>query len=281
MSVLVELLRENYASTTVIGIGKETIDSLRGIIECESSHPEERRLDFFLIDDDGIIEKYDDLAIIKLSDVAKIVSGTDVVFVIANIDDEESFHKAEKVARGVQSAGVFLSVCIAVCVDLKKDREERIVDSLTNLVDSFFIVRNDGKEYPRELVCQIVHGIFSVYGWPNLVGLDLDYVKDVLGSGGRAYIGYSEGKAKKNSDYMQIAQEAISTKDIVEYLPKARGRLLNVTSSEDNMSVEGLNDVVMLLGKGTNSGVEYIWSGSIDKVTSNHISVYVILTRTT
>lgn len=269
-----ELVCGNYASTAIIGIGKETIDSLRTIIERESTHPQERRVDFFLIEDDDIIEKYDGVSIIKLSNVAKIVSGTDVVFLIANIDDEKNFQKVEKAARAMQSAKVFISVFIAV------GREEKLSDILTNSVDSFFIVQNGGKENSKEEVCRIVHGIFSVYGWPNLVGLDLEYVKDVLGSGGRAYIGYSEGEANEDSDYTKIAQEAISSKEMVEYLSNARGCLLNVTSSEDNMSIKGLNDVVMFFEKETNSGVEYVWSCSLDKMKFNHISVYVILTRT-
>ena len=153
-------------------------------------------------------------------------------------------------------------------ITIPNDRLLQVVDKKTSIMDAFRIA--------DDVLRQGVKGISDLIAVPGLINLDFADVKSIMSNAGSALMGIGEG-AGENAAVM-AAKAAIDSPLLETSIQGARGVLLNITGSAENLSMFEVNEASVTIQEAANVDANIIFGASLDDSLGDTVRVTVIAT---
>ena len=227
--------------------------------------------------------------------IAKLVEGTDMVFVTAGMGGGTGTGAAPVVADIAREAGA-LTVAI-VTKPFKFEGANRMrqantgIEELSSRVDSLVIIPNDRLKYVTDqkitfanafgiaddVLNQAVSSISELVGYSPDVLINLDFadVSSVMKDAGRAHmgVGIASGSAKAE----QAAMQAVASPLLETSINGATGVLVNITGSKE-MTLEDVEIAAGIVEEAANPEANIIFGATYSDAMDDEIRVTVIST---
>ena len=228
-------------------------------------------------------------------DVAKVLSGADLVFVTCGMGGGTGTGAAPIVAQLAQEAGA-LTVGIVTKPFLFEGRKrmrqaEAGIAEMQKYVDTMIVVPNErllavvGKGIPfqdalkkaDEVLLHATQGISSIISVTGLINVDFADVRTVMKGGGSAIMGTGIGRGENRA--IDAAQQAISSPllDNVS-ISGARGVLINITGGENDMGLGEVTQISEIIKDAVGEESEIIFGAVPEPAMQGEIRVTVIAT---
>ncbi len=227
--------------------------------------------------------------------IAKIVEGTDMVFVTAGMGGGTGTGAAPIVADIAREAGA-LTVAI-VTKPFKFEGANRMrqanigIEELSSRVDSLVIIPNDRLKYVTDqkitfanafgiaddVLNQAVSSISELVGYSPDVLINLDFadVSSVMKDAGRAHMGV--GRASGSAKAEQAAMQAVASPLLETSINGATGVLVNITGSKE-MTLEDVEIAAGIVEEAANPEANIIFGATYCDDMDDEIRVTVIST---
>ncbi len=227
--------------------------------------------------------------------IAKIVEGTDMVFVTAGMGGGTGTGAAPIVADIAREAGA-LTVAI-VTKPFKFEGANRMrqanvgIEELSSRVDSLVIIPNDRLKYVTDqkitfanafgiaddVLNQAVSSISELVGYSPDVLINLDFadVSSVMKDAGRAHMGV--GRASGSAKAEQAAMQAVASPLLETSINGATGVLVNITGSKE-MTLEDVEIAAGIVEEAANPEANIIFGATYSNDMDDEIRVTVIST---
>ncbi len=226
--------------------------------------------------------------------IAKILEGTDMVFVTAGMGGGTGTGGAPIVASIAKSVGAL--VIGIVTKPFKWEGKKRMMNAeegiheLRRNVDSLIVIPNDrllnildstvsartAFDKPNEVLYEATRGIADIITVPGIINVDFADVRAVMNSSGEAIMGC--GVASGENRAIEAAQNAISSPLLEGVSIKgAKNILLNVTGSDDlTMQEIDEGNKIIYEAAGEEANVIFGWVSKEDM--NEYVSYTVIAT---
>ena len=227
--------------------------------------------------------------------IAKLVEGTDMVFVTAGMGGGTGTGAAPVVADIAREAGA-LTVAI-VTKPFKFEGANRMrqantgIEELSSRVDSLVIIPNDRLKYVTDqkitfanafgiaddVLNQAVSSISELVGYSPDVLINLDFadVSSVMKDAGRAHMGV--GVASGSAKAEQAAMQAVASPLLETSINGATGVLVNITGSKE-MTLEDVEIAAGIVEEAANPEANIIFGATYSDAMDDEIRVTVIST---
>ena len=227
--------------------------------------------------------------------IAKILEGTDMVFITAGMGGGTGTGAAPIIADLAHEAGI-LTVGV-VTKPFKFEGANRMkqaemgIANLSEKVDSLIIIPNDRLKYVTDqkitfanafgiaddVLKQAVQSISELVGYSEHVNFNLDFadVSAIMKDAGRAHMGVGSATGRDKAE--QAAMAAVASPLLESSINGAMGVLINITGSSDL----GLDDVETAAGivqEAANDSANIIFGATIDDSLQDEMRVTVIAT---
>ena len=227
--------------------------------------------------------------------IAKILEGTDMVFITAGMGGGTGTGAAPIIADLAHEAGI-LTVGV-VTKPFKFEGANRMkqaemgIANLSEKVDSLIIIPNDRLKYVTDqkitfanafgiaddVLKQSVQSIAELVGYDEHVLINLDFadVSSVMKDAGHAHMGVGSATGRDKAE--QAAMAAVASPLLESSINGAMGVLINITGSSDL----GLDDVETAAGivqEAANDSANIIFGATIDDSLQDEMRVTVIAT---
>ena len=227
------------------------------------------------------------------NEIAKVLEGTDMVFITAGMGGGTGTGAAPVVADIARETGV-LTVGVVTKpfgFEGKKRMTQAMngIDELLGKVDSLLVIPNDRLKYATdqkvtfanafEIADEVLHeAVTSISGLiknTGFINLDFADVCTIMRGAGFAHmgVGHAVGKGKAED----AAQMAISSPLMETSINGARGVLINITGSED-MGLDDVETAANLVQAAAHPDANIIFGASFDNSMEDEIRVIVIAT---
>ena len=226
---------------------------------------------YFVIDD---APKFfpDKIKFIKREQIADILSGADVVFMLTALDDAATCGTAHLVADCVKN--VWFSVAVI--------QSASNVDELRHMKENFGVVVNLAEQQFSQTVedfaYKIVHGIHSIYDeefYPYLMPVDGEDLKELLTCGRKTFVGF--GEASSENPIVAAVNAALDSSPVKNNLQSARSVFLNILGSNDFLSMMEANEASTLVFNSTNPDGEFYFVVNLDDALAEKIFVMIVV----
>ena len=227
-------------------------------------------------------------------DILQALTGADMVFVTAGMGGGTGTGAAPIVAACAREIGALtvavvtrpftfegrqrqknaeggierLKEHVDTIITIPNDRLLQVVDKKTPITDAFSIA--------DDVLRQGVKGISDLIALPGLINLDFADVKSIMSDAGSALMGIGEGTGE--SAAVQAAKAAINSPLLETSIQGARGVLLNITGSKDNLSMYEVNEASVTIQEAVNVDANIIFGASLDETLGDVVRVTVIAT---
>ena len=233
-------------------------------------------------------------AIESRDDILEAVSGADMVFITAGMGGGTGTGAAAVVAECAREKGA-LTVAVVTrpftfegrnrqqkadmglaklrqhvdtILVIPNDRILQVVDKKTSLTEAFRIA--------DDVLRQGVQGITDTIATDGLVNLDFADVKNIMSDAGSALMGIGEGSGE-NAPII-AAKNAIDSPLLETTLEGARGVLINVTGSSENLSIFEVNEAMGIIAEAADPEANIIFGARIDDSLGDIVRVTVVAT---
>ena len=227
--------------------------------------------------------------------IAKILEGTDMVFITAGMGGGTGTGAAPIVAdlaheAGILTVGVVTKPFKFEGANRMRQAEEGIA-ALAEKVDSLIIIPNDRLKYVTDqkitfanafgiaddVLKQAVTSISELVGYSERVIINLDFadVSAVLKDAGRAHMGVSIASGREKAE--QAALSAVASPLLETSINGATGVLVNVTGSAE-LTLEDVDTAVGIVQEAANPEANIIFSATWDDSYQDEMRVTVIAT---
>ena len=143
--------------------------------------------------------------------------------------------------------------------------------------DLFFAVLFHGRiQSADDVLRQGVKGISDLIAIPGLINLDFADVKNIMSNSGSALMGI--GEATGENAAVEAAKIAIKSPLLETSIDGARGVLLNVTGTEENLSMYEVTEASSAIRQVVDDQANIIWGAAIDDTLGDTVRVTVIAT---
>lgn len=197
-----------------------------------AKHESSTHIKYFVIDDAPKIFP-DKIKIIGREQIADVVRGSDVVFMLTALTDAATCKTAHLVADCVQN--VWLSVAVI--------QSASNVDELRHTEETFGVVINLAEQQLNQTVedfaYKIVHGIHSIYDeefYPYLMPVDGNDLKDLLTCGRKTFVAFGEASCEKPT--VAAVNAALDSPPVKENLQRARSVFVNILGFDSLLMME-------------------------------------------
>ena len=225
--------------------------------------------------------------------ISQLVSGADMVFVVAGMGGGTGSGAAPLVAEAAKSAGALTVGVVTKPFSFEGQRRSRqaeaSVGKLQQHVDAMIVVSNDRlldlveENTPlQEAFCvaddilrQGVVGISDIIIKPGLINVDFADVQSVMGQSGLALMGIGTAEGKTRARDAAIA--AVSSPLIDFPLNKATGVVFTITGSSD-MSLQEVNSAAEAIYEMAGTDANIIFGAQIDEEMAGVLSITVVAT---
>jgi len=225
--------------------------------------------------------------------IRDLIEGTDMLFITAGMGGGTGTGAAPVVAELAKELGV-LTIAVVTRPFAFESREAKAKRGISNLakhVDSLIVIPNDrlsevfgtdmnAKEAFQEsdkVLQGAVSGICEVIYKPGFINVDFADVRTVMMQTGMAIMGSgSESGVDRASRAAHAAVECPLLED--HSLSGAKGLLINVTASEDTLTMQEIEEIQGLVKKDVNENAEVIFGTVFEDVLGDELRVTVIAT---
>ncbi len=227
--------------------------------------------------------------------IAKVLEGTDMVFITAGMGGGTGTGAAPIVADLAHEAGI-LTVGV-VTKPFKFEGANRMrqaeagISDLSDKVDSLIIIPNDRLKYVTEqkitfanafgiaddVLKQAVTSISELVGFSKNSIIDLDFadVSSVMKDAGRAHMGVGSSSGREKAE--QAATAAIASPLLETAINGATGVLVNVTGSSE-MTLDDVETAAGIVQEAANPEANIIFGAIVDEGMQDEMRVTVIAT---
>lgn len=153
-------------------------------------------------------------------------------------------------------------------ITIPNDRLLQVVDKKTPIMEAFRIA--------DDVLRQGVKGISDLIAVPGLINLDFADVKSVMSNAGAALMGIGEGTGENAA--VNAVKAAIDSPLLETSIEGARGVLLNITGTSENLSMFEVNEASVTIKEAVNEEANIIFGAAIDDTLGDVVRVTVIAT---
>ena len=227
--------------------------------------------------------------------IAKILEGTDMVFITAGMGGGTGTGAAPIIADLAHEAGI-LTVGV-VTKPFKFEGANRMkqaemgIANLSDKVDSLIIIPNDRLKFVTDqkitfanafaiaddVLKQAVQSISELVGYSENVVINLDFadVSAIMKDAGRAHMGV--GRASGRDKAEQAAMAAVASPLLETSINGAMGLLVSITGPAD-MALEDVETAAGIVQEAVNPDANIIFGSSYDSDLQDELRVTVIAT---
>ena len=227
--------------------------------------------------------------------IAKILEGTDMVFITAGMGGGTGTGAAPIIADLAHEAGI-LTVGV-VTKPFKFEGANRMkqaemgINNLSDKVDSLIIIPNDRLKYVTDqkitfanafgiaddVLKQAVQSISELVGYSEHVNINLDFadVSAIMKDAGRAHMGLGSATGRDKAE--QAAMAAIASPLLETSINGAMGVLINITGSSD-LGLDDVETAASIVQEAANPEANIIFGSAFDDSLQDEMRVTVIAT---
>ena len=125
-----------------------------------------------------------------------------------------------------------------------------------------------------DMIARAIQGVVNLIVQPGLVNLDLDDVSLILKNSGMAVIGLGIGTGENAS--IEAVEDAAEFPLFDEKIKCAKSILVNITGSDENLSMFELTEAVEAIHKMSASNANIIWGATVDNTLGDRVTAIVI-----
>ena len=227
--------------------------------------------------------------------LAKILEGTDMVFITAGMGGGTGTGAAPVIAELAHSAGILTVGVVTKPFKFeganRMKQAEQGIRELADKVDSLIIIPNDRLKYVTDqkitfanafaiaddVLKQAVQSISELVGYSENVIINLDFadVSATMKDAGRAHMGV--GIASGSDKAEQAAMAAVASPLLETSINGAMGLLVNITGPKD-VTLEDVETAAGIVQEAVNPDAKIIFGASYDDDLQDEIRVTVIAT---
>ena len=227
--------------------------------------------------------------------IAKILEGTDMVFITAGMGGGTGTGAAPIVAdlaheAGILTVGVVTKPFKFEGANRMRQAEQGIQD-LSEKVDSLIIIPNDRLKYVTDqkitfanafgiaddVLKQAVTSISELVGYSDHVNINLDFadVSAIMKDAGRAHMGVGSASGRDKAE--QAAMAAVASPLLETSINGAMGVLINITGSSD-LGLDDVETAASIVQEAANPEANIIFGSAFDDSLEDEMRVTVIAT---
>ncbi len=227
--------------------------------------------------------------------IAKILEGTDMVFITAGMGGGTGTGAAPIIAdlaheAGILTVGVVTKPLKFVGANRMKQAEMGIAN-LSEKVDSLVIIPNDRLKYVTDqkitfanafgiaddVLKQAVQSISELVGYSEKVNINLDFadVSAIMKDAGRAHMGVGSATGRDKAE--QAAMAAVASPLLETSINGAMGVLINITGSSD-LGLDDVETAASIVQEAANPEANIIFGSTFDDSLQDEMRVTVIAT---
>ena len=225
-------------------------------------------------------------------DIMAAIGKPNMVFIVAALGDNACSESTSMVASHAKDTGA-LTVAIVTLpfIGEEPSRKRTAEDSLAKIKESvdavitinserFLAGEKDIEDNPDstfetdKLIAGAIQGIVSLISELGVINLDFADVKMILKNSLTAVVGIGTGTGENAS--MEAVIEAAALPMFDENIKDAQSIIINITGSDDKLSIFEVNEAVEAILKMTVSNVNIIWGASIDNNLGDTVKVTII-----
>ena len=226
-----------------------------------------------------------------LVDVKKIVSGADMVFVLAGMGGGTGTGAAPVVAQLAKEAGAVVIAVVTMPFESEKariDKAEFGLEELREVTDTTVVLDNNrlvdiAGQLPieqafavaNELVSTMVKGIVETITLPSLINLDYADVSTIMKNGGVAVIGIGESNTQDR--VMDAVKQALTHPLLDVDYQGASGALIHITCGPD-LKLEEFDIIGRTVSESLSPEAQVIIGARISKDFAGKVRVITIMT---
>ena len=229
----------------------------------------------------------------NLEDLAKFISGADMVFITAGMGGGTGTGAAPVIAKAAKDQGILTVGVVTKPFSFegpkRKKHAELGIEFLKKYVDSLVVVPNDkllevaetnttileAFNMADEVLKQGVQGISDLIAEAGMINLDFADVKTVMSDRGIAHMGVGRGVG--DDRVTQAVKSAIESPLLETSIAGAKAVLLNVTGGYDLGMLE-VNEASDKIAKAAHKDAMIIFGTSVKEEMHDEIVVTVIAT---
>ncbi len=239
----------------------------------------------------GYPEKGREAAKEVLSELKKIVSGADMVFVIAGMGGGTGSGSAPVVAQLAKETGAVTIGVVTMPFESEKsriDRAEFALQELREVTDTVIVIDNNrlvdiAGQLPiqqafavaNELVSTMIKGIVETITLPSLINLDYADVAAIMRNGEVAVIGIGESDTQNRVE--EAVKQALTHPLLDVDYRGATGALIHVTCGPD-MKLEEFDNIGKLVTENLSPEAQVIIGARINDDFKGKVRVITIMT---
>ena len=228
------------------------------------------------------------------SQIAKALENTDMVFVTAGMGGGTGTGGAPVVAEIAREQGV-LTVGV-VTKPFKFEGRHRMqqaeagIEELSSRVDSLVIIPNERLKYATDqkitfanafeiaddVLRQAVQSISDLIRDNGFINLDFADVSAIMKDAGLAHMGVGRASGKGKAE--EAARMAISSPLLETTINGARGVLINITGSMENLGLDEVEQAATLVQESVHPDANTIFGATFDDSMEDELRVTVIAT---
>ena len=227
-------------------------------------------------------------------DILEALRGSDMVFVTAGMGGGTGTGAAPVVAECARELGALTVGVVTKPFSfegpMRRKRAEAGIEALKKHVDTIITIPNDrllqvvdkrtsimqAFSIADDVLRQGVKGISDLIAVPGLINLDFADVRSIMTNAGSALMGI--GEASGENAAVDAAQAAVNSPLLETKLDGARGILLNITGSAENLTMYEVGEASTTISDAAHSDANIIFGACIDDTLGDTVRVTVIAT---
>ncbi len=228
------------------------------------------------------------------SQISKALEDTNMVFITAGMGGGTGTGAAPIVAETAREMGILTVGVVTKPFSFEGARRMKQalagIEELRDKVDSLVIIPNDrlklatdqkltfanAFEIADDVLRQAVQSISDLIRETGFINLDFADVSAVMKDAGLAHMGVGRSAGKNKAE--EAARMAISSPLLETSIDGARGVLINVTGSMDNIGLEEVEQAASIVQAAVHPDAVTIFGASFDPSMEDEIRVTVIAT---
>lgn len=234
-------------------------------------------------------------AIEDIDNIKKILeNNTKMVFITAGMGGGTGTGAAPVIANVAREMGILTVGIVTIPFSFegrrRKQQAEEGLEQLRQSVDTLLIINNDklrmmhgnlkmGEAFSKadDILTIAAKGIAEIITVAGYINVDFEDVKTVMKDGGTAIMG--SATAEGDNRAIEAVTKAISSPLLNDNeIEGANYILLNITSGEDEITMDEIDDITDYIQNEAGYTAELIWGNGLDESLGNKVSVTVIAT---
>ncbi len=227
----------------------------------------------------------------SLSEIKKMIGGTDMVFVIAGMGGGSGGGSAPVAAQVAKESGAVVIGVVTMPFDCEKariDKAEFSLQELRDVTDTVIVIDNNrlvdiagnlpieqAFAVANELISTMIKGIVETITLPSLINLDYADVSTIMKAGDVAVIGIGESDTKARVG--EAVRQALTHPLLDVDYKDATGALIHITGGQD-MKLEEFSSIGQLVSENLSADAQVIIGARINKDFEGKVRVITIMT---